>query len=151
MRSARDSSSAAASPPVNGTTATAAAADPPIMKKRRRSTPAAFLLSLAGALPSDGLLIAISSKSNVRAPSVSLGQRKSFGFQFHEHTADAADGAIEVGRLRHLKIGEHPRSPRLQMPLEEPLLFVEAGLEVVARETGHDLEQDRDVIFRLPR
>src|SRR3954452_19318096 len=63
MRSARDSSSAAASPPVSGAAAAAATADPPIKKKRRRSTPAAFLLSPAGALPLDGLLIAISSKS----------------------------------------------------------------------------------------
>src|SRR3954470_18332293 len=111
MRSARDSSSAAASPLASGPAAAAATADPPIMKKRRRSTPAAFLLSLAGALPSDGLLIAISSKSRsvsrqTSMPSASLGQREGFGFQFHKHTADTADGAIEVGRLRHLKIGE---------------------------------------------
>src|SRR4051812_45183733 len=37
------------------------------------------------------------------------------------------------------------------MPLEEPLLFVKAGVEFAAREPGHDFEQNRDVIFRLPR
>ena len=37
------------------------------------------------------------------------------------------------------------------MPLEEARLFGEVSLEVAAREAGHDLKQDRDVIFRLPR
>src|SRR5258707_14126253 len=37
------------------------------------------------------------------------------------------------------------------MPLEETRLFAEFGFEVAAREAGHDLEQDRDVIFRLAR
>ena len=37
------------------------------------------------------------------------------------------------------------------MPFEETLLFGEVGLEVAAREAGHHLEQNRDVIFRFPR
>ena len=37
------------------------------------------------------------------------------------------------------------------MTLEKTRLFGELGLEVAACETGHDLEQDSDVIFRLPR
>src|SRR6266850_581782 len=84
-------------------------------------------------------------------PSPSLGQRKGLGFQFHKHTADTADGTIEVGGLRHFEIGKHARSPRLQMPLEESRLLGEVSLEVAAGKTGHDLEQDRDMIFRLPR
>ena len=37
------------------------------------------------------------------------------------------------------------------MPLEEPRLRCEAGVEIVTRKTGHDLEQNCDVIFRLTR
>src|SRR5258708_39317281 len=83
--------------------------------------------------------------------SVSLGQRKGLGFQLHKDTADPADGTVEVGRPGRLKIGEHPRSPRLEMPPEESRLFAEVSFEVAAREASHDLKQDSDVIFRLPR
>src|SRR5205814_354480 len=54
-------------------------------------------------------------------------------------------------RWRHFQIGEHPRRPRLEMPLEKPRLFGELSLEVVACEACHHLEQDGDVILRLPR
>ena len=37
------------------------------------------------------------------------------------------------------------------MPLEESRLFAEVSFEIAAREAAHDLKQDRDVIFRLPR
>ena len=37
------------------------------------------------------------------------------------------------------------------MPLEEPRLRREVRVEVAARKTGHDLEQNCDVIFRLTR
>ena len=37
------------------------------------------------------------------------------------------------------------------MALEETRLFGKVCLEVSTRQPGHDLEQDRDVIFRLPR
>ena len=37
------------------------------------------------------------------------------------------------------------------MTLEEPRLFGEVGVEIAARKARHDLEQDRDVIFRFPR
>src|SRR5258705_13423106 len=127
------------------------------MKKRRRSPPAAAcgLPCWAGALLSDGLLIAISSKSsfqiNLSVASASSGQRKGLCFQFHKDTADTADGAVEIGRPGHLQIGEHPRSPRLEMPLEETRLFGEVGFELAARKAGHHLKQGRDVVFRLPR
>src|SRR5918994_4809525 len=130
-------------------TAAAAMADPPIMKNRRRSTAASCDLPLlASALLSDSLLIAISPFGS---PSPSLGQREGLGFQFHEDTAGAADGAIEPRRLRHFQIGEHPHRPRLEMPFEKTRLFGELSLEVVACEASHDLEQDSDVIFRFPR
>src|SRR6266478_2956733 len=156
-RSACDSS-ASASPLASGTTAAAATADPPIMKKRRRSTPAAAcgLPWWSSALLSDGLLIAISSKSSFPSQSfgclsASSGQRKGLGFQFHKDTPDTADGTVEIGRPGHLKIGEHPRSPRPEMPLEETRLLGEVGFEVAARKAGHHLKQGRDVVFRLPR
>src|SRR5712671_8188480 len=97
------------------------------------------------------LLQVIFSKSIVWVPSASSGQRKGLGFQFHKDTADTADGTVEIGRAGQLKIGEHPRSPRLEMPLEEARLLAEGSFEVAAREAGHDLQHDRDVIFWLPR
>src|SRR5437879_11459699 len=152
MRSACDSSASASL--ASGTTAAAATADPPIRKKRRRSTPAAArdLPSWTGTLGSDGLLIVISSTSiSGLPPCHSLGQREGLGFQFHKDTADTADGTVEVGRPGYLKVGKHPRSPRLEMPLEESRLFAEVRFEVSAREAHHDLKQRRDVIVRLPR
>src|SRR5664279_4932890 len=115
------------------------------MKKRRRSTPAG-----ACAFLSDGLLIAVSFKSISSSqshqssgwPRASLGQRKGLGFQFHKDPADAADGTVEFGRRRHFQIGEHPRRPRLEVPIEESRLFGEVGLELAARKARHDLEQD---------
>src|SRR5450631_161646 len=110
------------------------------MKKRRRSTPAP-----ACGFLSDGLLIAVSFKSISsiqRMPCASLRQRKGLGFQFHKHSPDAADGAVEFGRRRDFEIGEHPRRPGLEMPLEESRLFGKVGFELAARETRHDLEQD---------
>src|SRR5664279_3312681 len=67
-------------------------------------------------------------------PCASLGQRKSLGFQFHKHSPDAANGTVEFGRCGHLEIGEHPRRPGLEMPLEESRLFGKVGLELAARE-----------------
>src|SRR4030095_10081810 len=49
----------------------------------------------------------------------------------------------------YFQIGEHPHRPRLEMPFEKARLFGELGLEVAACETGHNLEQNSDVIFRL--
>src|SRR3978361_955541 len=113
------------------------------MKKRRRSTPAAFcdLPSPAGVLLLDGLFIAISFAA-VAVALASLGQRKGLGFQFHEDTAETAAGTVEMGRAGHLQVGEHPRRPRLEMPLEEPRLFGKVSREVAARKAGHDLQQD---------
>src|ERR1700716_3169384 len=36
--------------------------------------------------------------AHLRVASVSLGQRKGLGFQFHKDSADTSDGAVEVGR-----------------------------------------------------
>src|SRR5439155_20504483 len=84
-------------------------------------------------------------------PTPSLGQRKGFGFQFDEDSADTADGTIEIGRLRHFEISEHPRRPRLEMSFEEFRLLAKVGLEVAARQTRHYFEQDRCVIFGFAR
>src|SRR5258708_32406560 len=89
------------------------------------------------------------SRQSFGLPLASLRQRKGLGFQLHKDAADTADGTIKVGRPRHLEIGEHARSPRLEMPLAETRLFAELSFEVAARQAGHDLEQNRDVIFGL--
>src|SRR5258705_7027884 len=41
------------------------------------------------------------------SPSSSVGQREGLGFQFHEDTAGATDGAVEARRLRYLQVCEH--------------------------------------------
>src|SRR5688572_27271448 len=106
------------------------------MTTRRRSTLATALPSPVGVLLSDGLRTAVSPFG---LPSLLSGQREGLGFQFHENAADAPDGPVEFGGLRHLEIGEHPRRPRLEMALEESLLFAEVGLELAARQARHHL------------
>src|SRR5712675_1027645 len=108
---------------INPSAAPAPAARPDRCGNVRRSSTLAACGLPAGAL-SDGLLIAVSSFVN-RLPCASLRPRKGLGFQFHKHTADAADGTVEIGSPGHLQIREHPRGPRFEMPLEESRLFSE--------------------------
>ena len=71
------------------------------------------------------VFIASSSMSSFGLRARSRRQREGLRFDLHEHPAERADAAVEVGRLGAFEIGEEAPDPRREMLLEN--LAIGAG------------------------
>src|SRR5262245_30642200 len=78
----------------------------------------------------------------------SRGQRESIGFDVYKHPAEPSYSPIEFGGLGLFQVGEETPDPRSEMLLEEIAIGTGGSREAAARETRHDLAQDRRVVPR---
>ena len=58
-----------------------------------------------------------------------------------QRLAERTDGAVEMGRLSALEVGEEPPDPGREMPLEQFTIGTRRGREPPAHHAGHDLAQ----------
>src|SRR5688572_28245203 len=76
-------------------------------------------------------------------------QRERLCLYFNELAAEHSDAAIKIRSLGPLEIGEEPPDPGRQVVVEELAIHARLRRQPPIDDPGHDLAQDRDVIFRL--
>jgi hypothetical protein len=76
------------------------------------------------------------------------GQREGCGLDLDEHPAEGRHRAIEIGRLGAFEVGEKSPDPGRQMLLEQLPVGTCRCRQLAVGEAGHDLAQDRGVVFR---